>query len=121
MSIRDTILNAEDRPAEIVDVPEWEVKLEVRGLSAGEAIDFYDSATRREAGETVVDRKKWAPGLLVACCYDPESGERVFDAADVEAIGRKSSAAVTRVSQVAARLSGLGGTVEDRQVAEDFD
>ncbi len=119
--IRDTILNADDRPEELVEVAEWGVTVLVRGMSAGEAVDFFAASTKQVRGETEVDRKKWGPGLLIACCFDPETKEPVFEAADIEALGGKSSAAVTLVAGVAARLSGLGGKDDEQETIADFD
>ena len=122
MGLRDIALNAADVPEELVVVPEWGgAEYLIRGLTAGEAVDFYDRATHRDkGGELRVNRKWWGPELLIACVYDPATNARVFEAADRDSLGRKSSAVVTRLAAVAARLSGLGGDEQDKQVAADL-
>jgi len=119
MSIRDTILAANDVPEETVDVPEWDVKLLIRGLAAGEAVDFYERVMVTKNGEQTVNRKVWGPELLIACSFDPETLKPVFEAADRDALSRKSSAVVIRLAGVAARLSGLGGDKEEIASLDD--
>ena len=124
MSLRDLALNAADVPEELVSVPEWgDGKYLIRGLTAGEAVDFYDRAVVKDprSGEMKVNRKWWGPELLIACVYDPETKARVFEAADRDALGKKASAVVTRLAGVAARLSGLGGDEQDKDIAADLD
>lgn len=48
------------------------------------------------------------PELVIACTFDPDSGEPVFEAADRDAIAQRSAAALERIGKRAAILSGLG-------------
>lgn len=124
MSLRDLALNAADVPEEQVTVPEWgDGVFLIRGLTAGEAVDFYDRAVQKDprSGEMRVNRKWWGPELLIACVYDPATRKPVFEAADRDALAKKSSAVVTRLAGIAARLSGLGGDEQDKEVAQDFE
>lgn len=105
MSIRDNIINAVDLPTEIIDVPEWDVKIECRGLTAGDGVRFLNRISRN--GE--VDRENFAAELLIVSCYDPDTGKRVFEDADRDMLKQKSATAVNRVSAVCSRLSGFGG------------
>jgi len=116
--IRKAALNS-TVPQEETDVPEWESTVVVKGMTAGAAVDFYASATKQEHGETVIDRKAWGPGLLIACVFDADD-KPVFEAANADMIQKMPSAVVTRLSGVAARLSGLGGDDDDKDVLEDF-
>jgi len=106
-------------PQEDVEVPEWDATVTVKGLSAGASVDFYAAATKQERGETVIDRKAWGPGLLIACVFDAD-GKPVFEQANAGMIQDMPSATVTRLAGVAARLSGLGGDDDDKDVLEDF-
>ena len=123
MSLRDSALNAADVPEELVTVPEWGGgKYLIKGLTAGEAVDFYDRAVVKDprTGDMKVNRKFWGPELLIACVCDPKTRKPVFEAADRDALSKKSSAVVTRLAGIAARLSGLGGDEQDKEVAADF-
>jgi len=106
-------------PSETVHIDEWDADVEVRGMTAGAAIDFYAAATKQEHGKTVLDQEKWGPSLLIACVFDPE-GNPVFETASLEMIKAMPSQAVVRLAAIAAKLSGLGDKTADRAVIEDF-
>lgn len=104
---REAILQAKDLPYEDVAVPEWGGVVRVRALTGAERDRFEASI--------VEQRGKGAPRLnttnirakLVALTVVDENGNRIFTDDDVEALGRKSAAALNRVFEVAQRLSGL--------------
>lgn len=105
---RDAILAADDLPAEEVDCPEWGGTVVVRGLTGAQR-DEWEASTTVVRGKTAVRDTANARAKLVALCVvDHESGEPLFTRQDVDALGRKSGAALGRVFGVAARLSGLG-------------
>lgn len=103
-SLREKILNADDRRSEQVDVPEWGVTVEVRGLSGADRAAFLADAVTDEGK---VDFTRVWPSLLIAGVYDPESGEPVFQAADRDAINAKSAGVTERLAKIVQRLSGL--------------
>lgn len=113
MSLRDKILSADDLTSERVEVPEWDVTLEVRSPSAKARSRMVASAQRKdEDGESTMDLESIYPLLLIACCFDPESGEQVFTSDDIDAINDKSSAVVDRVAKACLRVSGLSEDTE---------
>lgn len=117
---RDQILGADDRPTEVVSVPEWGGEVKVRGLSGTER-DAYEAsiASPRPDGRKHINLRNLRARLVVLACVDPETGDRLFRDDDAEALGGKSAAAVDRLFSVARRLSGLG---EDdvEEMAEAF-
>jgi len=119
MTIRDTILNVDDTVTEIVDVPEWGVKIEVHGLTVKEQQAFMKSVRKRTGTKTdfELDDDKFVIQLVIRTSYDPDSGVRVFEQADASMLAGKSGKAVSRLHTVAAKLSGF--TDED-EVIEDL-
>jgi len=105
MTLRDTILAASDLPGEAVHVPEWNVTLTVRSMTAAER-DAYEQrmADARKAGGGAIANIRAA--LVVMCALDAAGG-RVFGDDDIEALGAKSARAVDRVFEAAARLNRL--------------
>lgn len=103
-TLRDKILNADDRQSENVEVPEWGVTVEVRGLSGADRAVFLADAITPDGK---VDFTKVWPNLLIAGVYDPDTGEPVFDRADRDAINLKSAGVTERLAKVVQRLSGL--------------
>lgn len=109
----EQILEVDDRPTEPVDVPEWKGKVLVRGMD-GHGRDEYFAAMAVQRGKKVVQDVNNASAKLCArCIVDPGTLEPAFTQQQVDALGRKSAAALERVGQVAARLSGL--TEEDME------
>lgn len=108
MSLRDQVINATDSRTETVVVPEWgDAKIEVRAFTIAEQVKFYATVTSGRAGDTKIDRSRFAVQLVLQTAYDPDSGDRLFEAADADMLSKKSAKAVGRVFDVAARLSGL--------------
>lgn len=110
MSLRDRILSASDLTSELVDIPEWDVTVEVRGMSAADRTALMDKAAEANGN---VNTSLLFPSLVISCTFDPETGERVFDEADRAALGEKNGLAVERVVQTAMRLSGMSIEAKD--------
>ena len=107
--IVSSILDAADIEYEDVDVPEWGVKVRVRGMD-GEGRDAYEASlfALRQAGDSAQMEAKFGnrrARLLVRCLYDPDTDERLPISA--EQLSRKSGAVLDRLSEVALRLSGM--------------
>lgn len=104
MSLRDRILAADDIQSEMVDVPEWGVTVEVRGMNGADRSRILDAAAASDGnlsvGTMYVD-------TVIASCYDPESGLRIFSDADRDSLLGKSASAIDRLAQVGMRLSGM--------------
>jgi hypothetical protein len=111
MTLRDKILATEDIPSETVEIPEWNVTLKVKGMSAGDRVTLMQHAYDQATGQ--VNMAAVYPDILVSCCFDPDSGELIFSDADKEAIMKKSSAAVEKIASVGLRLSGMGKDEQD--------
>lgn len=110
MSLRDSILSASDLVTELVEVPEWGVTVEVRGMSAADRTALIDRAS--DSGGKL-NTSILYPAMVLACSYDPDTGERVFQPGDESAIGEKAGLAVERVVQAAMRASGLSEEAAD--------
>lgn len=111
MNLRDKILAAADIPSEMVSIPEWNVEILVKGMSAGERLHLQKVSYDQKTGQ--VHMEKMYPDIVVSCCHDPQTGEPIFTDADKEAILSKSSAAVEKIAEVGLRLSGLGKDSQD--------
>lgn len=103
---RDDILKAEDIGTETVSVPEWGGEVLVRGLTGRERDTFEADLLVRRGGQMEVDPRN-ARARLVALCVVGEDGKQLFTRDDVAALGEKSAAALDRIYEAAARLSGL--------------
>lgn len=107
---REQILEVVDLQQETVAVPEWGGEVMVRGLTGTERDAFeQDIVQLKRDGKrtsTEMDLHNVRAKLCVRCIVD-ENGERLFGDVDMEALGRKSATALSRVFEAAQRLSGL--------------
>ena len=113
-SIRDKILKSEIG-SEIVSIPEWDVKIEVRQRTVKQQYDILDKV-RNSQGE--IDGLSLALETIMACSFDPETGEPVFDPADKDALMNVESSAFQTL--LAATNKAAGFESED-QVVSDLD
>jgi hypothetical protein len=108
----DQILGADDLKSEDVPVPEWGGTVLVRGMT-GSARDKFEASLMND-GMDGVDKAKaldnYRARLSAACMVDGE-GKRLFRSdAEVRRLGEKSADALSRVADVATRLSGLSAS-----------
>jgi len=103
MLTREQILGADDLPREKVEVPEWGGSVYVRTMTAAERDAFEQSLVGD--GNTV--QLSNVRARLAALTMVDVGGKRLFSDADVEALGQKSAAALTRIVEVAQRLNRL--------------
>lgn len=102
-TVREKILSAKDISSKVVEVPEWDVTLEIRTITARERArlirDVYN-----EDGEP--DLELLYPHLLIASCYDTD-GSLAFQAEDVAALNEHNGSVIERVAMIAMELSGF--------------
>lgn len=103
---REQILQAQDLPTEDVDVKEWGGTVRVRALTGMERDSFEQSIVEQKGKGTRMNIRNIRAKLVALTVVD-EEGNRVFSDTDVQALGKKSAAALDRVFEVAQRLSGL--------------
>ena len=109
----EEILGADDLLREPVDVPEWGGTVLVQGMNGTDRDRFESSLINDKMNGVSKDKAldNYRARLAAFTLVD-ESGKRMFRSdAEVKRLGTKSAQALTRVVQVASRLSGL--TSED--------
>ena len=108
--LRDKIANANDIEKKIIHVDAWDSDIEVRGMSLDDRTEFMIRAADADGG---LDKKLFTPMLVIACCYDPKTNERVFDfEKDVKMLQQKQGVAVSELSNVAMDLNGFSKASE---------
>ncbi len=103
MSLRDQILNSNDIPKELIKVKEWNIEVEVRGMTGAERTRILDLA-QSDGG---MNLQMVYPEIVISTAFDPESGEQIFTPADRTALLSKSANALDTLATVGMRLSGF--------------
>jgi len=99
----DAILEINDLKIEKVLVPEWGGCVYVRGMSGNERDQWEQAILETSPGERMENIR----GLAGSYSICDKDGKRLFTDHQVEALGKKSAAALDRVFAVAKRLSRL--------------
>lgn len=116
MSLRDKILQATDIASEMVEIPEWGVTVEVRGMSGADRARIFEAVA--DGGE--VKASMLYAETVIATAYDPETGAHVFEESDVTALMQKSAQAIDRLAKVGLRLSGMEGEASTDAAGKRF-
>lgn len=112
----EQILDADDLLREPVEVPEWGGTVLVQGMNGTDRDRFEASMLNDKMSGVSKDRAlDNYRARLAAFTLVTEAGKRMFRSdAEVRRLGTKSAQALTRVVDVATRLSGLSsGDVEE--------
>jgi hypothetical protein len=105
MSLRDQILAKNDIRKKIVNVPEWGIDVEVRGMTGADRTTILENAVNPETGS--VDLKVMYPAIVIASCYDPETGEKIFTPEDKDLLLSKSATALDLLAQEGMQVGGM--------------
>lgn len=111
MSLRDQILSTSDIPKELVTVKEWNVDIEVRGMTGAERTRILDLAVGEGNGE--MNLQMVYPEIVISTAFDVKTGEQIFTPADRTALLSKSATALDRLATVGMRLSGFTQETSD--------
>jgi hypothetical protein len=103
VSLRDQILSSNDIPRELVKVKEWNVEIEVRGMTGAERTRILDLA-QSDGG---MNLQMVYPEIVISTAFDAESGEKIFSPEDRTALLSKSANALDALATVGMKLSGF--------------
>ncbi|MFB5622533.1 MAG: hypothetical protein ACE5RH_00930 [Nitrosarchaeum sp.] len=112
-NLREKIKNIDDIKKEILDIPEWECSIEIRSMTAKQRANILDKVTN-EGGS--IDNDLFFSHMIVASCFDSETGELIFDMDDANWIMDKSSGPIEKLMSNIMRISGLNkNSVEEAE------
>lgn len=110
MSLREKILNADDISSEIIEVPAWGVTVEVRSMDGRSRTRLLKTASDADGN---IDMEVVYPEMILLCCFDPETGERIFEESDRDAVLSKAAGPVELLALAAMRVSGMSSDSVD--------
>ena len=86
----------------LVEVPEWDVTVEVRSISVNKRREILNAG----GGDTTDVSLR----MLVTAVFDPESGEPAFTVDDLEMLGEQDAALIDRLL---AEVMGVSGATRE--------
>ena len=110
---KDQILAVDDRSTKEVDVPEWGGSCLLGCMTAAERDSF--EASMLDAKGQAKKLQNFRARFIAHCIVDSD-GNRLFSDKDVMALGKKSSAPISRLFDEARKLNGM--TDEDVEELE---
>ena len=122
ISLRDRILNINDRREELVKVPMWgDEEVLMKSLTAGDWADLQRRAEIKfKNGMPISAVKEWSNiDIVIRCTFDPKTGDKLFTEADRGMLSQKHPGVIDLLGNVVDRLSGMS-QVEQKQAREDF-
>ena len=100
---RRDILELDDRPIELHEIPEWGGWLYFRGMTGAQR-DRLEASVNK--GEDKVDTSGLRARGAAYCIVHPD-GTPMFAESDVVRLGSRSALALTRAWKIASRMSGM--------------
>lgn len=113
MSIRDKIRQAKDSEGRPFEIPEWDVTVEVRSMSARQRAVLQNHVDVDEQSNSERQEAMWSY-LLTSCVFDPETGDPVFTPDDMDwLLEDKSFAVIDRLSAECLAVSAVSAEAVD--------
>ena len=110
-SIRDKIQAVDDGSADLYEVPEWGVAVEIRSMTARSRAHFVADMASEDGTVGGVNDPDRIIGMwwhvIGQTCYDPDTGERAFDDGDDEWLFEKNARVVNDLANACMAASGL--------------
>lgn len=117
MSLRSKILELKDIAQETVFIEKWGVEILIKEMNGATRAKLMKAALVTEGKgrnqKTSVDFEKIYPDLVVTCCYDPETGDKLFEPTDKEAVMQKSGSAIEQIALAVMKVNKLSQDEEE--------
>ena len=110
-SIREAIQAADDGTADLHEIPEWGVVVEIRSMTARSRAQFVAEMASEDGTVASVNDPDRIIGMwwhvISQTCYDPDSGERAFEDDDQQWLFDKNARVVNDLANACMAASGL--------------
>jgi hypothetical protein len=108
---RAKVFASDDLGSSLMNVPEWDMDVTIKGMTAMQRITLVDRADG--------DKGYMYSDILIELAYNTAGDKHLFDEADREALSEKSGGVQERLALEALRISGVSTDDADEEVAED--
>jgi hypothetical protein len=116
----EEILGFDDIEVRELAIPEWNTRKVIIRALTGKQRDLYESSLRRinlATGQVTPNSENTRAKLVALCLVGPDRITPLFTVGQVEALGAKNAAALDRIFDVAASISGINK--RDRKALEE--
>lgn len=109
-ALRQAILEAQDLHEQLIDVPEWGIKLKMKTMTGDDRQAFSEAMSQYGLEDEMPPHM--LAQLVIACARHHETDELVFTHDDANWLGNKNGAVLERLAKIAADVSGMGPDAE---------
>ena len=110
-SIREAIQAADDGTADLHEIPEWGVVVEIRSMTARSRAQFVAEMASEDGTVASVNDPDRIIGMwwhvISQTCFDPDLGERAFEDDDQQWLFDKNARVVNDLANACMAASGL--------------
>lgn len=111
--LREKIKSYQDIKEELVEIPAWDCSILMKSMTAKQRSSILNEVMDEEGK---IQHEKLHAQMIIACCYDPETGERIFSPEDDQWLMDKSCGPVELLVGKAMQISGLAkGALEQAE------
>lgn len=112
MSIINKIKQARDTESESYEIPEWDVTVEIRSMSARQRASM-NNVIEEDVSASQRQELMWGY-LLCSCVFDPSSGDPVFTEEDMDwVLTDKSFAVIDKLTAKCLEVSSVNREAVD--------
>jgi len=119
MSLKETILAAQDIETAAVECPEWGCTVQMKAPTGAERDEFELQMTKGKGKQAKADLRNIRARTVAKFAVD-ETGARLFDDGDAIALGEKAAKPLDRCFTAWLKLAGMNQEEID-EVAENLD
>ena len=101
-SMRDRILSHPRPKGETLEIPEWDVTVELSSMSIAQKGQLLG-----DEEPTPTKLMLMLPEVIVSTCYDPDSFNPIFTADDLDWLKSEPASIIERVATEGLRVSGI--------------
>lgn len=102
--LREKILSVKAKE-EVVNVSEWGVDVKIKEMTAKDKYDIINRVSDLKTKK--VDVARMTIEFVIACTYDPESGDKVFDDEDFDSLGNMPSGGIDKIFKEVSKINKL--------------
>jgi len=90
------------------EVPEWDVTIEIRAFSVRKRMEIRNLfLAQKDIEDSETDNLDFICSLLIESCFDPDTGEKIFNINDADWIPDKSGPVLDEIIKQAMEVNGL--------------
>ena len=120
--LREKIQAADDSSTELYEIPDWDVIVEIRSISARARARFVAEIANPDGSTNVNDPDRiegmwWH--VISQTCYDSDTGELVFEEGDQEWLFERNARVINDLANACMVASGLSEAAVD-EAGKDF-